>query len=59
MNRPVTKYILDIERLALICDCNESKEMRIDRFLGGLKKELKETLEAIPNLILKVCAAVS
>ena len=40
-NRPVTEYIQDIERLALICHCNESEEMRIARFLGGLKGRIK------------------
>lgn len=49
-NSTVTEYIQERERLAVLCDINEPEEMKIGRFLGGLREELREKLEPIQKL---------
>lgn len=49
-NMTVAEYIQERERLAVLCDVNEPKEMKIGRFLGGLRDEFREKLEHIQNL---------
>lgn len=46
----VAEYIQERERLAVLCDINEPEEMKIGRFLGGLRDELRERLEPMQNL---------
>lgn len=48
-NKSVTDYIQEMDGLTLICDYNEIEEMRMARFLAGLREDLREKLETIPN----------
>ena len=34
----------------MLCDINEPEEMKIGRFLGGLREEIRIELEAVQNL---------
>ena len=38
------------ERFSLLCDVNEIEEMRIAKFLGGLREDITEKLMSTPNL---------
>ena len=52
-NKTVSEYIQERERLAVLCDIDEPEEMKIGRFLGGLREEIKIKLEAVQNLTYK------
>ena len=49
-NITVSEYIQERERLVVLCDINEPEEMKIGRFLGGLREEIRIELEAVQNL---------
>ena len=51
-NRPVVDYIQEWEKLAVMCDIPEPEEIKIGRFIGGLREDLREKLEVMPNLTL-------
>lgn len=41
-NKAVTAYIHEFNKLYLACNCNESDELKMARFLNGLNVEIKE-----------------
>ena len=49
-NRKASDYIQERERLAMLCDINEPEEMKIDRFLGGLREEIRIKLEGLRKI---------
>ena len=49
-SRSVAEYIQEWERLYVLCDINEPKEMRIGKFIGGLREDLREKLEVMQHL---------
>ncbi|XP_057543321.1 uncharacterized protein LOC130821549 [Amaranthus tricolor] len=49
-NRTVSDYIQEWERLSVVCDTNETEEMKVGKFIGGLREDLRKKLELIPNL---------
>lgn len=44
-NKAVTAYIHEFNKLYLACNCNESDELKMARFLNGLNVEIKEKVE--------------
>lgn len=46
----VSEYFQERGRLVVLCDINELEEMKIGRFLGGLRDEFREKLEPNQNL---------
>ena len=46
----VANYIQEGERLTVLCEIDEPEELKIGRFLGGLREDLKEKVEVIQNL---------
>ena len=49
-NRTVSEYIQEWERLSVVCDTNETEEMKVGKFRGGLREDLRRKLELTPNL---------
>ncbi|XP_057526414.1 uncharacterized protein LOC130805648 [Amaranthus tricolor] len=49
-NRTVSEYIQEWERLSVVCDTNETEEMKIGKFIGGLREDLRRKVELTPNL---------
>lgn len=43
-------YIQEGERLTVLCEIDEPEELKIGRFLGGLREDLREKVEVIQNL---------
>ena len=43
-------YIQEWERLSVLCDVNETKEMKVGKFIGGLREDLREKLEVMQHL---------
>ena len=54
----MTLHIKDRERLFILSDINEPEEMKIGRFLGGLREEIREKLEPMRTLLMMVHAIV-
>ena len=48
--RSVADYIQEWERLVVLCDINESEEMKIGKFIGGLREDFREKLEVMQHL---------
>ena len=46
-NRIVADYIQEWEKLSVLCDVNEPEEMKIGKFIGGLREDLREKLEVM------------
>ena len=46
------EYIKDFERLAIVCEIEESEELKMGRFLVGLDKEILEKVNVYLNLTL-------
>ena len=46
----MSEYIQEWERLSFVCDTNETEEMKIGNFIGGLREDLRRKLELTPNL---------
>ena len=40
-NKSVAQYIQEWERLSVLCDINDSEDMRVETFLGGLREDLR------------------
>ena len=40
-NKTVSEYIQERERLVVLCDIDELEEMKIGRFLGDLREEIR------------------
>jgi retrotransposon gag protein len=49
-NKTVAQYIQEWERLSVLCDVRDSEDMRVGKFLGGLREDLRITLTTIPHL---------
>ncbi|CAO2837812.1 unnamed protein product [Amaranthus hypochondriacus] len=49
-NKTVAQYIQEWEKLYVLCDVNDSEDMRVGKFLGGLREDLRMKLSLIPNL---------
>lgn len=49
-HKSVSKYIQEWEKLSVISESNETEEMRVGKFVGGLREELRMKLEMMPNL---------
>ena len=49
-NKSVSEYIQEWERLSVVCDTNETEEMKVGKFIGGLREDLRRKLELTPNL---------
>ena len=46
----MSEYIQEWERLPIVCDTNETEEMKVGKFIGGLTEDLRRKLELTPNL---------
>ena len=44
------EYIKEFTRLAIVCEIEESEELKVGRFLAGLDKKILEKVEVYPNL---------
>ena len=49
-NKSVAQYIQEWERLSVLCDIRESEDMRVGKFLGGLREDLRLKLTTVPHL---------
>ena len=49
-SKSVADYIQEWEKLVVLCDINESEEMKIGKFIGGLREDLREKLEVMQHL---------
>ena len=49
-SRSVAEYIQEGERLAVLCNIDEPEALKIGRFLGGLREDLREKVKVIQNL---------
>ena len=49
-NKTVAEYVQEWERLSLLCDVHEIENMRIAKFLGGLREDIAEKMISTPNL---------
>ncbi|XP_057526384.1 uncharacterized protein LOC130805617 [Amaranthus tricolor] len=49
-SKSVADYIQEWEKLAVLCDINEPEEMKVGKFIEGLREDLREKLEIIPHL---------
>ena len=49
-SRSVADYIQEWEKLVVLCDINEPEEIRIGKFIGGLREDLREKLEVMQHL---------
>ena len=45
-------YIQEWERLSVLCDINEPEEIKVGKFIGGLREDLRENLEVMQHLSL-------
>ena len=50
--KSVMEYLTEWERLYVLCDPHESEEMRVGRFIAGLREEIKNQLMVTPDLTL-------
>ena len=48
--RSIAEYIQEGERLTVLCNIDEPEELRLGRFLGGLREDLREKIEVMQNL---------
>ena len=46
----MVEYIQEREKLVVLCDINESDDMKLCRFLRGLREEIRSKLEPLQNL---------
>lgn len=46
----VAQYIQEWKRLSVLYDVNASEDMRVGKFLGGLREDLRMKLSLVPNL---------
>lgn len=58
-NRNVAEYIQEWEKLYVLCEVTETDEMRVGKFLAGLKDEISRKLITIPNLTLQLACNMS
>ena len=49
-NRTVAEYVQEWERLLLLCDVHETEDIRINKFVVGLREDLAEKMLSTPNL---------
>ncbi|XP_057530723.1 uncharacterized protein LOC130809106 [Amaranthus tricolor] len=49
-NKSVSEYIQERERLTVLCEVDELEEMKIGRFLCGLREDLREKIKVMQNL---------
>ena len=49
-SKSVAQYIQEWERLSVLCDIRDSEDMRVGKFLGGLREDLRLKLATIPHL---------
>lgn len=49
-NRTVASFIQEWERLAVLCDIGDSEDMRVGKFLAGLREDLRLKIALKPNL---------
>ena len=49
-NKSVAQYIQEWERLSVLCDITDSEDIRVGKFLGGLREDLRLKLSIVPNL---------
>lgn len=53
-NRSVAEYIQEWEKLSVLCEVTDTDEMRVEKFLAGLKDEIRRKLITIHNLTLQL-----
>ena len=49
-NKSVSDYIQEQEKLTVLCDVNESEELRVRKFIAGLREDIRRKLLLTPNL---------
>ena len=49
-NRIVAEYVQEWERLLLLCDVHETEDIRINKFVVGLREDLVEKMLSTSNL---------
>ena len=48
--KSVADYIQEWEKLAVLCDINKPEDMKIGKFIGGLREDLREKLEVMQHV---------
>lgn len=51
--RTVSEYIQEWEKVSVLCEVNEPEDMRLGKFIGGLREDLREKLEVLQNLTIE------
>ena len=51
-SKTVADYIQEWEKLSVFCDVNEPEEMKVGKFIGGLREDLRKKLEVMQHLTL-------
>lgn len=51
-NKSVQDYIQEWERLSVLCDVPEPEDMKVGRFIAGLREEIRRKLICTPDLTL-------
>ena len=49
-NRSVQEYMNEWERLYVLCDLHDPEEMRVGRFIAGLREDIKNQMMITPDL---------
>ena len=49
-NRSVQEYLQEWEKLTVLCDTNEMEDLRVSRFITGLKEDIREKMLFNPQL---------
>ena len=48
--RSVSEYIQEWETLTVLCEINETEDLKLAKFKAGLWEDIREKLMVIPNL---------
>ena len=53
-NKSVKEYIQEWERLTVLCDVNDDEELRVGKFIAGLREDIRGQLIYTPNLTVHI-----
>ena len=52
--RSVSEYIREWEKLTVLCEINDTEDLKLAKFMAGLRENIREKLMVIPNLDLQL-----
>ncbi|XP_057526371.1 uncharacterized protein LOC130805605 [Amaranthus tricolor] len=55
-SRSVQEYVNEWERTYVLCDINEPEDMRVSRFIAGLREDIRDHLRITPDLTLNTAS---